>query len=113
MLIKANNDRVVGWNTMREYMKAIPGPDGKAMTKLQIWENCVNTIKTIPKLIYDDRNPEDLNSDGEDHAADALRYGLMSRPNKSPTLYTGPGMRASRLLGNTKSASKENEDSFE
>jgi phage terminase large subunit len=113
MLIKANNDRVVGWNTMREYMKAIPAPDGKAMTKLQIWENCVNTIKTIPKLIYDDRNPEDLNSDGEDHAADALRYGLMSRPNKSPTLYTGPGMRASRLLGNTKSASKENEDSFE
>jgi phage terminase large subunit len=113
LLIKANNDRIVGWNTVREYMKAIAGPDGQKMAKLQIWENCVNTIKTLPKLIYDDRNPEDLNSDGEDHAADALRYGLMSRPSKSPTLYTGPGMRAGRLLGNTKSPVKENQDSFE
>ena len=28
----------------------------------------------------DDHNPEDVNTDAEDHAYDALRYGCMSRP---------------------------------
>ena len=28
----------------------------------------------------DDNNPEDINTDVEDHAYDALRYGCMSRP---------------------------------
>jgi hypothetical protein len=31
-------------------------------------------------LIYDERKPEDCDTDGEDDCADALRYGLMSRP---------------------------------
>jgi hypothetical protein len=35
-------------------------------------------------LIHDVHRPEDLNSDGEDHAADAIRYGLMRlRNNKA------------------------------
>ena len=30
--------------------------------------------------IYNDNNPEDIDTDAEDHAYDALRYGCMSRP---------------------------------
>jgi hypothetical protein len=36
--------------------------------------------RTLPALVFDDRKVEDCDTDGEDHAPDALRYGLMSRP---------------------------------
>jgi hypothetical protein len=34
----------------------------------------------LPNLTYDDSNVEDVNSDQEDHAYDALRYLLMDDP---------------------------------
>jgi hypothetical protein len=39
-------------------------------------------IRTIPLLQYDEHKVEDLDTDGEDHIADAWRYFLMSRPIK-------------------------------
>lgn len=36
------------------------------------------TIDTIPELVYDDNNPEDINTDGEDHGYDALTGGLLT-----------------------------------
>ena len=42
-----------------------------------MFETCANLIRTLPALIYDDHKVEDVDTDGEDHAADALRYGLM------------------------------------
>lgn len=39
---------------------------------------CENLIRTLPELVYDDVNVEDVNSDGEDHAYDALSLGLMT-----------------------------------
>ena len=47
---------------------------------LFIFSTCTNLVRTLPALQHDESNLEDLDSDGEDHAADALRYGLMSRP---------------------------------
>ena len=41
-------------------------------------------VRTIPLLIHDELNPEDVDSDGEDHAADELRYFLQTlRANKT------------------------------
>jgi hypothetical protein len=34
----------------------------------------------LPLLPLDENNPEDVDTDMEDHAYDALRYGIMSRP---------------------------------
>ena len=36
----------------------------------------------MPLLQYDEHKPEDLDTDGEDHVADEVRYFLMSRPIK-------------------------------
>jgi hypothetical protein len=47
---------------------------------LRIFSTCRNLIRTLPLLPLDDNNPEDINTDVEDHAYDALRYGCMSRP---------------------------------
>jgi hypothetical protein len=47
---------------------------------LRVFNNCRNLIRTITTLPTDDKNPEDVDTNAEDHAYDALRYGCMSRP---------------------------------
>lgn len=47
---------------------------------LTIFDNCVNLIRTLPRLPVDSNDTEDVDTDAEDHAYDALRYALMSRP---------------------------------
>lgn len=42
--------------------------------------NCRHIIRTLPELLNDEKNPEDVNTDMEDHAYDQLRYACMSRP---------------------------------
>ena len=82
-IIRANNDRVNGWNTLREYLKPFKKGE-KIMAQIQFFSTCTNFIRTFPSLIYDRIRVEDLDSDGEDHGADAVRYGVMSRPPKTP-----------------------------
>ena len=47
---------------------------------IRIFKNCVNLIRTLSTLPTDKKNPEDVDTNAEDHAYDALRYGCMSRP---------------------------------
>jgi len=47
---------------------------------IRIFKNCRNLIRTLGTLPTDDKNPEDVDTNAEDHAYDALRYGCMSRP---------------------------------
>ena len=54
--------------------------DSDGYPMMYVFKGCKNLIRTLPSLIYDDRKVEDLNTDGEDHCADALRYMCMSRP---------------------------------
>jgi len=78
----ADNNRLLGWRRMREWLKPYPAPNGESTTaRLQIIEGrSPNLIRTLPHLIHDEGKPEDVKADGEDHAGDCLRYGLMSRP---------------------------------
>jgi phage terminase large subunit len=76
---KGDNDRLNGWGRIREYLR-----DPQGNPHLFITENCINLIKTLPALVHDKNKVEDVNSKGEDHGPDALRYGVMSRP--SPAL---------------------------
>ena len=43
-------------------------------------ETCVHAIRTLPTLQHDANRIEDVDSDGEDHAPDEIRYACMSRP---------------------------------
>lgn len=83
MMVKGDNSRVIGWNVMREHLRPIP-LGGKTVARLKVSSNCTELIRTLPTLVYDNVRVEDVDSDGEDHAADALRYGLMTDPPKSP-----------------------------
>lgn len=68
-----------GWDQVRARLKG----DGERPA-LYLFSTCLDTIRTLPALQHDDGRPEDVNSDGEDHAADSLRYGMMSRPYIAP-----------------------------
>jgi hypothetical protein len=79
--IKADNRRVTlrgamgGWDQLRARMV---GDEGLPM--IVCFSTCLDSIRTIPALQHDRHRPEDLDSDGEDHAADEWRYAAMSRP---------------------------------
>ena len=47
---------------------------------IKFFSNCRNLIRTLPLLPLDKHNPEDVDTNAEDHSYDALRYGCMSRP---------------------------------
>ena len=47
---------------------------------LYCFNTCVDSIRTIPSLQHDPDRPEDLDTEGEDHAADEWRYACMARP---------------------------------
>ena len=75
-LLPADNRRITGWQRVREVLRT--GEDGRP--GLVIFETCSNLIRTLPLLTYDTHNCEDVSDACEDHAPEALRYGLMSRP---------------------------------
>lgn len=53
--------------------------------KMIFFDTCRNAIRTIPSLNHDDLNPEDIDHKAEDHAADAIGFGLkMLHEGKSP-----------------------------
>jgi len=81
-LMKADNARIQGWRLMREYLQVVPDEFGQDSARIKIFSTCPNLIKSIPALIYDDKNIEDCDTEPHQftHAPDALRYGLMSRP---------------------------------
>jgi hypothetical protein len=64
-----------GWDEMRQRLK---GTNGVPM--LYVFDTCRNFIRTVPVLQHDLKRAEDLDTDSEDHAADACRYACMSRP---------------------------------
>lgn len=78
MAKKGAGSRVNGWNLMRGYMKVKLDVDGKPETRWQVFKNCPQLIRVMPDQMYDERANycEDLDTDGEDHAPDSIRYGL-------------------------------------
>lgn len=85
---KADNNRIGGWDTLRDRLCGLDGdPDknyGVGTPMIYFFDNCVHIIRTLPALQHDMNKPEDCDSDGEDHAPDTCRYGVMSRPWKRP-----------------------------
>lgn len=85
-----DNQRIAGW--MQVHYRLAFDENGYPM--MYIFSNCKAFIRTVPALQYDDHKVEDLDTDGEDHVADEVRYFCMSRPIKprasnKPDDYTG------------------------
>lgn len=63
----ADNERVSGWAEIRKRLQPNPA-------LLYFFTTCPYLIETLPGLVFDPKKPEDVDTDGEDHGADALRY---------------------------------------
>lgn len=79
ILMPANNDRLGGKRKIDRLLQDLP--DGKP--GLQVFSTCPNLIRTLPLLVYDPVRVEDIDTEGEDHAYDALRYGLTNTNQKA------------------------------
>ena len=54
--------------------------DEEGIPMMYVFKGCKNFIRTVPALVYDESNVEDIDTDGEDHAYDACRYLCMENP---------------------------------
>jgi len=61
--IPANKRRIDGWTLMHQYLAC----DTEKAPKMIYFTNCLDSIRTIPSLIHDDKVVEDLDTDGDDH----------------------------------------------
>ncbi len=115
-IIKGDNKRVIGWGRFREYLKAFRNAHNEVSAKFRVTQDCPNFIRTIPGLIHDDKNSEDLNTNGEDHPQDEARYVFMSRP-ALPAMKEEPQtpsedfwVRVKKDIKNSKSVENETAD---
>lgn len=92
----ADNDRLQGLRRVHEYLGWQPdGRGGAAVSPLlAVSEACPYTIRSLPALVHDPVKVEDVDTDGDDHAYDALRYGLISRP----TIFLPAGRHGTVVL---------------
>nr|DAE62428.1 MAG TPA: large terminase [Caudoviricetes sp.] len=54
--------------------------DGEGRPMFQVFDTCKHFIRTIPNLVYDETNVEDIDTTQEDHIYDECRYVMMENP---------------------------------
>jgi hypothetical protein len=79
---RGDNKRIPGWDLVRERLKGMKGegPKGGSAPMIYFTTDCPHIIRTLPALTHDDVKMEDVDTTGEDHGPDAIRYLCMSRP---------------------------------
>jgi|TARA_B100000902_G_C27298489_1_gene911448 hypothetical protein len=75
-LRRADKNRVAGKVHIHEHLRK--RPDGRP--RLQVVSSCTNLIRELQGIPLSKTNSEDVDTNASDHAYDALRYLLMSRP---------------------------------
>jgi len=76
-LRRADKNRIAGKVQIHEYLRS---NEHTGRPRLQIFNTCQNLIKELQGLPLSKSNPEDVDTHSPDHAYDALRYLVMSRP---------------------------------
>ena len=76
-LRRADKNRIQGKIQIHEYLKV---QNNGNRPKLQIFNTCPNLIRELQSIPLSKTKPEDVDTNASDHAYDALRYLIMSRP---------------------------------
>lgn len=86
VLMKANNERIQGWLNLKEWLKLYETRNEQTgetitTTRIKIFSNCANLIRTLPQVQRDDKDPNDVATEPHEltHAPDALRYFFSMR----------------------------------
>lgn len=70
-----DNHRIAG--KMQYHYRMAFDEHGRSM--FYVFKNCKEFIRTVPNLVYDEKDVEDVDTKQEDHIYDECRYVLMSR----------------------------------
>ena len=81
-LRRADKNRIQGKIQIHEYLRV----QQSGRPRLQIFSSCPNLIRELQGIPLDKSNPEDVDTHAPDHAYDALRYLIMSRPRVNDPL---------------------------
>ena len=74
---------------IHEYLKV----QQSGRPRIQIFNTCPNLIRELQSIPLDRSNPEDVDTHAQDHAYDALRYLIMSRPKVNDVFSQFRNMR--------------------
>jgi hypothetical protein len=79
---RAENAREDGWSRVHSFLRVPRDDQGHRIGEplLTIDASCAYLIRTIPAQRSDKSNAEDVDTKGDDHGVDMLRYLVMSRP---------------------------------
>ena len=77
---RSKGSRVAGKNELHRRLQV---DEYTEEPRLVFFNSCTNTVAQMPALPLDKNNPEDVDTNSEDHLYDALRYGVMTRPRSS------------------------------
>ena len=77
---RSKGSRVAGKNELHRRLQV---DEFTEEPRLVIFNNCKNLISQLPAIPLDKKNPEDVDTNAEDHLYDALRYGIMTRPRSN------------------------------
>lgn len=88
---RSKGSRVSGKNEIHRRLQV---DEFTEQPRMVIFNTCRNLISQLPAIPLDKNNPEDVDTNAEDHLYDALRYGVMTRPRSglfdySPTQNAG------------------------
>jgi hypothetical protein len=81
-LRRADKNRIQGKIQIHEYLRLQPS----GRPRIQIFSSCPSLIRELQGIPLDKSNPEDVDTHAPDHAYDALRYLIMSRPRVNDPL---------------------------
>lgn len=89
-LTQASNNRVQGWLNLKEWLDPYKDEQEIMTADLVIANNCENLIRTLPQLLKDEKDPNDVALEPHEltHAPDAIRYFIAGRP--APTIKKKP-----------------------
>jgi hypothetical protein len=74
-MLKGDNDRKNGWQRCHELLR--DAPDGSPWVTVDV--SCTYGLRSLPAQVSDKKDPDDIDTGGDDHWVDAFRYGAMSR----------------------------------
>lgn len=78
---KSHGSRVAGWNKIRLYLEGAKPPKGggpREFPGMFVFDNCIHFKRLFPGLPRDEDNPDDVDTESEDHIGDEVRYKILS-----------------------------------
>lgn len=102
---KGSDDRINGWSRLRSYLQPRKHKDGTTGPTLLISSDCKYFLRTLPTLISDEDEPDDVRQTTDEFPANGARFYVMARPvpwrivgdPPKPHPFSGAAMRAEAL----------------